>query len=89
MASFDHFLAGLALACCTTNHFEHSDIAERVPNCRFGMVKLCINRCMSWHIPSCRMMALLFHMIINGFHSSSSHNRFTGISPVPSQVSLR
>lgn len=79
MASFDHFPAGLALACYTTNSFEHSDIAERVSSRRFGMVKLCIDRCMSWHIHACRMMALLVHMIIYNFTSSSSHNCFTGI----------
>lgn len=43
MASFDHFLAGLALACCTTDSFDHSDSAERVSSCRSGIVKLCMN----------------------------------------------
>ena len=79
MASFDHFLARLALACCTTSSFEYSDIAERVPSGRFGIMKLCINRCMSWHIYACRVMAFFVHMIIYNLPASSSHNCFTGI----------
>ena len=76
MASFDHFLAGLALACCTTSSFEYSDIAQRVPSSRFGIMKLCINRCMSWHSHACRVMAFFVHMIIYNFTSSLKSQLF-------------
>lgn len=42
MASFDHFLAGLALAYGTTSSFECIEIAQCVPSSRFGIMKLCI-----------------------------------------------
>ena len=43
-------------------------------------MKLCINRCMSWHIHACPVMVFFVHMIIYNLPAFSSHNCFTGIS---------